>query len=137
MRTFAQLHALAKAASDDTDRYRYFRAMASVRDPQLADQVLRIAVSSEIPPQLVSLRVTMVDDVARFHPKAAWPVMRDRYDALVADLGPEAPGFLGQSIPEIFRHAAPLATIEAFLLRKIPADLHSFIDKGMGTRGRR
>ena len=41
--TFAQLHALAKAAKDEPSLERYYQALARVRDPALASQVVQIA----------------------------------------------------------------------------------------------
>jgi aminopeptidase N len=54
--TFDQLHAIAKAATEQSELERYFVTMMRVRDPQLAARAVQIALSSDIPPQAESLR---------------------------------------------------------------------------------
>ena len=57
--TFAQLHKLAKGAKDDTFMQRCYVALARVRDPELARQVVEIALSDEIPPQANTLEPSL------------------------------------------------------------------------------
>ena len=70
--TFAQLHTLAKGAKDDTFQQRCYAALSRVRDPQLARQVVQIALSDELPPQANTLSLRMIIGLAREHPKLSW-----------------------------------------------------------------
>ena len=91
--TFAQLHTLAKGAKDDTFLQRCYVALARVRDPQLARQVVQIALSDELPPQANTLGLRLFLRLAREHPRLSWDTYIANQDQLmksVSDRGTAA-----------------------------------------------
>ena len=85
--TFAQLHTLAKGAKDDTTMQRYFVALARVRDPELARQVVQIALSDEIPPQANTLGRRMIQRLARENPRLSWDTFIAHQDQIAEEGG--------------------------------------------------
>ena len=81
---FEQLHAIARAAGDETEQQRYYSALMQVRDPQLAQQAAQIAMSAEIPPQGAYWRLRLLVALAHEHPQLAWSTFIDNYVALLS-----------------------------------------------------
>jgi aminopeptidase N len=129
--TFEQLHTLAKAASDDSDKRRLYVALAGVRDPQLAERAAKIALDPEIPPQGVQLRLAMVGTLRTEHPQLAWKTFSSNIEMLMSPFGNLAPLFEAQFVPQIFWNSVPPDDMEAWLKSRLPAEMHPSITKGM------
>ncbi len=105
--TFEQLHALAKAATDDAAHRRLYLALAAARDPKLAEQVAGIALSSELPPQDIQLRLAMIGTLRRDHPQLGWSTFSDHAEMLLSPFGNLAPLFEAQYVPQLFWNSLP------------------------------
>jgi aminopeptidase N len=135
--TFDELHALAKQSGDAAEKTRLYQALALVRDPQLAAQAAKIALSPEIPPQLATLRMQMLFAMSSEHPKLAWATFGRGIEPLVAPFGSLAPLFEAQYVPQIFWDSLPPDEMEAWLKAHVPAEMAAQIAKGMdGARFR-
>ena len=55
--TFEQLHNIALAGKNETEKRRYYDVLMHVRDDALANRALDIALSAEIPPQSTTMRI--------------------------------------------------------------------------------
>jgi aminopeptidase N len=129
--TFEQLHALAKQARDDAEQTRFYLALASVRDRELAEQAAKIALGSELPAQAVQLRVQMVATLQNAQPALAWSTFSANSDMLLAPFGHMAPLFLAQYIPDFFWNSLPLDQLEGWIKAHVPAEMSLNIEKGM------
>jgi len=131
--TFAQLHALARSAKDETELSRYYFALMRVRDPGLARQALAIALSDEVPPQLRGQRIWLVSVVQRYHPQLAWRAFTSNVDMLIKPLSQRANLTLVQDVPEIYWNAVPLSDLHQWLSAHLPAELAPDLSRGMET----
>lgn len=129
--TFEELHALAKQSTDGALKSRLYLALAVVRDPKLAAQVAQIAVGSEIPPQLATLRMQMFFAMATERPKLAWGTFSGNVDSLLAPYGSLAPVIEAQYVPQIFWDSISPDRMEAWLKAHIAAQMAPQIVKGM------
>lgn len=130
---FEQLHALAKSATNETEQRRYYGALMRVRDPQLAEQAGKIALSDEIPPQADAIRVNLIFSLEDENPSLAWRLFTENNDQLMAPAASFAPLTIAQFAPEIFWNAVPLAEMERWVTAKVPAEMADFIARGMET----
>jgi aminopeptidase N len=131
--TFEQLHALAKAATNDADRDRYYAALMSVRNPQLAARAAQIALSPELPPQAAMTRVQLVIRLVDEHHQLSWSTFTDHVDNLMAPFPSEAPLVLAQSVPSAYWDSAPLDQLETWVRAHVPAEMSPNIERGMET----
>jgi aminopeptidase N len=132
--TFAQLHALAKGAKDDTFMERCYLALARVRDPDLARQVVQIALSDELPPQSNSLGRRLILGLAREHPRLSWDTYIANQDQLMKSLSSEdRPLRVAQQTPAVYWDALPLDQLEAWVRANIPAGVSGNLARGMET----
>jgi aminopeptidase N len=129
--TFDQVHALAKQAGDEADLQRYYSALDYVRDPQLAAQVVQIALSSELPPQAAQLRLRLVFGLARYHPQLAWSTFTDHQDAIMAPFPTFASLMIAQYVPVAFWDSLPLDQLESWVRAHVPAEMSVNVDRGM------
>ncbi len=129
--TFEQLHALAKAAKDDAAHRRLYVALAAARDPKLAEQVAGIALSSELPPQDIQLRLLMIGTLRQEHPQLGWSTYSDHAEMLMSPFGNLAPLFEAQFVPQFFWNSLPPDEIEAWIRAHVPAEMNDYIEKGM------
>jgi aminopeptidase N len=129
--TYEQLHALAKAAPNETELRRDYAALMKVRDPQLARQSAQLAVSPEIPPQAGAMRLRLVAGLAAENPQVAWVTLQGNVEMLMAPQGRYAPLILAQYSPEIFWDAAPLEQVEGWVKAHVPAQMADNIARGM------
>ena len=130
---FAALHALAKAAKNQTELQRYYMAMMRVGDPALAQQAIALALSTEIPKQADTLRMAMVLTVHDAHPALAWSTFQQNVDALLAPYQPSGPFILAQYAPEIFWDSVPLDELEGWIKPRLPAEVLPNLGRGMET----
>ena len=131
--TFDQVHAMAKQAKDEAELQRYYTALVNVRDPQLAAQVVQIALSSELPPQAVQLRVRMVFGLAGYHHELAWSTFSANVDSLLAPFPSFAPLMVAQYVPAGFWDSVPLDQLEPWVRSHVPAEMSDNVDRGMET----
>jgi aminopeptidase N len=132
--TFAQLHGLAKGANDDTLMERCYVALARVRDPDLARQVMQIALSDEIPPQANTLGLRLVVTLAREHPRLSWDTYIAHQEQLMKYASSEdRPLQVAQQTPAVYWDALPLNQLEAWVRANIPEAASDNLARGMET----
>jgi aminopeptidase N len=113
--TFDQLHAIAKAAKNETEVRRFYPMLMRVRDPQLAERAAAIALSPEIPPQADVLRMSLVFGLNGEHPELSWNTFTGNLDALTAANTGNRPNVLAKTTPDIFWNSVPLEKVEAWI----------------------
>jgi aminopeptidase N len=131
--TFAQLHQLAKSAGNETELERDYLALASVRDPGLAAQVLQLAVSDELPPQAATLKIRLVATLAERFGQASWKIFTANLDKLMQPFPSEATLILGQQVPAIYWDSLPLDELETWIKAHVPAEAADTVARGMQT----
>ncbi|HEX8954841.1 MAG TPA: M1 family aminopeptidase [Burkholderiaceae bacterium] len=129
--TFGQLHALAKAAKNETELERYYVALMKVREPELARQAAEIALSNEIPPQAAALRLRLVAVLDQENPALAWQTFSENPDALLTAYPQYGPMIISLQVPQIFWNAVPLDTLEAWVRKRTPAAMRPNVERGM------
>src|SRR5271170_1507068 len=103
----------------------------NVRDPGLAEQSARIALSSEIPPQVADLRLLLILHLAGRHQELSWTTLGTNSELLMAPYVGIAPLIISQYIPQIFWIGVPLADLETWVRAHVPAELSAKIEHGM------
>jgi aminopeptidase N len=132
--TFAQLHTLAKGAKDDTSMERYYVALARVRDPDLARQVVQIALSDELPPQANTLGRRLILLLSREHPRLSWDTYTANQDQIMKSVSSaERPLLIAQQTPVIYWDALPLDQLEAWVRTNTPKGASDNLARGMET----
>ncbi|MEO9054052.1 MAG: M1 family aminopeptidase [Steroidobacteraceae bacterium] len=132
--TFAQLHTLAKDAKDDTFMQRCYVALARVRDPALARQVVQIALSDELPPQANTLAIRLIIGLAREHPRLSWDTYIANQNQLMKAIQSEVrPLVIAQQSPAVYWDALPLDQLEAWARAHIPEGASKNLARGMET----
>jgi aminopeptidase N len=131
--SFEELHALAKAAKDEADMERYYTALMSVHDPQLAAQAAQIALSPESPPQAATLRSRLVFALADEHGQLSWSTFTGHVDSLMAPFPSSAPLRIAQYVPAIYWDSVPLDELEAWVRAHVPSEMSANVERGMET----
>jgi aminopeptidase N len=132
--TFAQLHTLAKGAKDDTFMERCYEALARVRDPDLARQVVQIALSDELPPQANTLGRRLIQVLAREHPRLSWDSYIANQDRLMKSMSSEDRALrVAQQTPAVYWDALPLDQLEGWVRANIPKGASDNLARGMET----
>ena len=132
--TFAQLHALCKGAKDDTFLERCYLALARVRDPQLAGQVVHIALSDELPPQANTLSLRLIVGLSREHPRLSWDTYVANQDQLMKSASSEDRALrVAQETPAVYWDAVPLDQLEAWVRANTPQGTADNLARGMET----
>jgi aminopeptidase N len=132
--TFAQLHTLAKDSKDDPFMQRCYVALARVRDPDLARQVVQIALSDEIPPQANTLGLRLILTLAREHPRLSWDSYVAHQDQLMKSVPSEGrPLVIAEQTPAAYWDALPLDQLEAWARANIPKGAADNLARGMET----
>jgi aminopeptidase N len=131
--TFDQLHAIAKATTEQAELERYFVALMRVRDPQLAARAVQIALSSDIPPQADSLRFQLIGVLAREHPQLSWNTFSTNSEKLLAQRIDFAPLIIAQYVPEMYWNGVPLPDLESWVRAHVPAEMSASVERGMET----
>ena len=130
--TFAALHGLAKGAKDQAELQRYYQALLRVRDPKLAEEASRIAMSSEIPPEAESVRIALVAELVDAHPQLSWKTFTTNVDQLTGASNPSfAPILIAQAVPQVYGTEIPLDEIQAFVHSKVPAEMNAEMERGV------
>ena len=132
--TFAQLHTMAKGAKDETAMERYYVALARVRDPDLARQVVQIALSDEIPPQANTLGRRLIQLLAREHPRLSWDTFIAHQDQIMKSMSSfDRALLLAQQTPAVYWDTLPLDQLEAWVRANIPEGASDNLARGMET----
>jgi aminopeptidase N len=132
--TFAQLHTMAKGAKDDTFMQRCYAALARVRDPALAPQVVQIALSDELPPQANTLGLRLVLTLAREHPRLSWDTYIAHQDQLMKSVPSDGRSLvIAEQTPGTYWDALPLDQLEAWARANIPKGASDNLARGMET----
>jgi aminopeptidase N len=129
--TFEQLHSMARQAKDDASRRRFYLALASGRDPKLAEQAARIALDPEIPAQAIQLRLEMVLGLHNQHPQLAWSTFSAHADMLLSPFGQLVPLAMSQMIPQYLWDGLPPDQLEVWIKARVPAQMSDNVAKGM------
>jgi aminopeptidase N len=130
--TFDRLHGLAQSTKDPTLASTYRAALMRVRNPQLAERALQIALSNDVPPQQESSRLRLVMTAADWNPKLAWGVFQTHTDQLTHRLSLfEKILTLANAVPPVFVDATAPEQIEAWLKANLPPNAAPYIAKGM------
>jgi aminopeptidase N len=127
---FNRLVALVRSARDETEFRRYSAALAGVPDARLAQRVLDLALSPEIPAQAESERLTLVYAVAERHPALSYRFLQDHADRLFRANSTEDSVFLAQELPEIYWDAESLDRIVAWVKAHTPREAAPELARG-------
>lgn len=128
---FDKLHALAKSAKDVTELTRFYTPLMQVRDPALAAEAARIALSPEIPPQAELLRLDLVGHLAVESPALAWATFTGNLETLMAPQASFAPLVIAQFSPQLYWNALPVDELEAWVKAHTPAEMADSVARGM------
>nr|AGU09876.1 Peptidase family M1 [uncultured organism] len=131
--TFEQLHAVARASHNETEVRRFYPILMRVRDPQLAAQAARIALSPEIPPQAEVIRMGLVLGLSGEHPQLAWTTFTGNLDALTAANPGNRPNILAKTAPEVFWNSIPLDTLQGWIKTRIEPGMADTLADSMET----
>jgi len=131
--SFDELHAIARAAKDETEMRRYYGVLPAVRDQALAQQAVQIALSPEIAPQADSLRLQLIMRLAGEHPQLSWQVFRDNSERLLKPMAANAPLVVADHLPEVYWNGVPLSDIEAWVRAHVPSEMEPYVERGMDT----
>jgi hypothetical protein len=128
------LHELAKGSKDDTFMARCYVALARVRDPLLAPQVVQIALSDELPPQANTLGLRLVLILAREHPRLSWDTYIGHQDQLMKSVPSDGRSIvIAEQTPGTYWNALPLDQLEAWVHANIPKGAYDNLLRGMET----
>ena len=130
-KTFDQLHTLIKETKDVAELRRFCMALAHARDPKLAESVAKIALSSDVPPQEITLRAQMLMTLGDEHPKLGWTTFSENEHQLLSPSGNLEPLFLAQYVPQMFWNSLPLDQLKTWILAHVPKEMATDVDKGI------
>jgi aminopeptidase N len=85
--TYDALHELARGTTNASERVRYYTALAAARDPALAEAALALALTDEVPTNLVGTLIFGVASAGE-HPELAWAFVQANFAALASRQGP-------------------------------------------------
>jgi aminopeptidase N len=122
---------LIKQTRDVAELRRLCIAIARVRDPKLAQDAAQLALSNELPPQEITLRMRMIQSLRGEHPQLAWKVFTANEKQLMSSAGNLEPMYLAQFVPQAFWNSLPLDQLEAWVLAHVPKEMTPDVDKGM------
>jgi aminopeptidase N len=109
--TYEQLIALARKATDTSERVRYYSAAAGARDPALARTTLELTLGNELPSTLVGILINTVAGAGE-QPELAWAFVRENLQSLASRQGPSFRNNFVSNFMTVFSdptHAAELA----------------------------
>ena len=130
-KTYDQLHTLIKQTQDVAELRRFCVALANVRDPKLAAVAAQFALSSEIPPQEITLRMHMIQTLRDEHPQLAWTLFAANEQKLLSPFGNLEPLFLAQYVPQTFWNSLPLDQLKSWVVARVPKEMAANVEKGM------
>ncbi len=117
--TWEQLHTRARAEDSFEQKRSLYGALASARDPQLAEKTLALALTDEL---IAPEAARLVQRVAHEgeHPELAWTFARAHLDAMLAKLSAVAANRYAPHIFEAFDDAARADELETFAKARLP-----------------
>jgi hypothetical protein len=105
-----------------------------VRDPDLARQVVQIALSDEIPPQANTLGRRLIQLLAREHPRLSWDTYIAHQDQIMKSISSfDRALLLAQQTPAVYWDTLPLDQLEAWVRANIPEGASDNLARGMET----
>jgi aminopeptidase N len=110
---YEQLLALARQATDTSERVRYYSAAAGARDPALARATLELALTDELPSTLVGTVINAVA-AAGEQPEVAWDFLRENFQTLANKQGPSFRNYFVSNFMTNFSDAARAAELAQF-----------------------
>jgi aminopeptidase N len=112
-RTYDALLALARRATDATERSRYYYAAAGALDPVLAKRTLALTLTDELPTTFVG---SMISTVAwgGEQPELALDFVLKNFSALSAKQGPSFRDYFVANLMTVFSEASRVAELEQF-----------------------
>jgi hypothetical protein len=111
--TYDALLALGRQTTSTEERMRYYGALASALDPDLARATLDLALTDELPPNLASQLISWVAGSAE-HRDLAWDFVKANFDRLAARSGPSFRDYFVAGLMRNFSDAAHAAELMAF-----------------------
>jgi aminopeptidase N len=124
--TWDQLHAMAKAASDPTDKSRLYSLLGASHDPALADKALALALGGEPP---VTVAPAIIRSVAGVFPERAFDFIMAHRTEVEAMIEPTSRSSFFASIPAGARDAATAQKLTAYAKAHMPASSRGEADK--------
>jgi aminopeptidase N len=126
--TWDQLHARARATDSFEQKRSLYIALASARDPALAERTLALSLTDEL---IAHDAARLVQRVAHEgeHPELAWKFAREHLEALFAKLPAIAANGYVPNIFEAFDDAARAAELEEFAKQNLPPDVGTAVAK--------
>ncbi len=131
--TFDQIHALAKAAKDQTSAERFYFALSAAKDPKLAQQAMQIAISSEIPPQAGNSVPGLVFRNSDWNPTLAFEFGKAHGKQIFASMAGMNMVFIALFAPQQLVDAAPLDQVRAWVTSLVPPGSDAYIERGMSA----
>jgi aminopeptidase N len=131
--TFESLHKVAQESKNETELRRYYAALMSVRDPELAQRAAQIALSPEIPAQADALRLQLIVELADEHQELSWKIFRDNSERLLQPFAANAPMIIAEYLPEGYWSGIPAADIETWVRAHVPQEMGAAVAQGMET----
>jgi aminopeptidase N len=112
-KSYDTLLALARKTTNTNERVRYYSAAASARDPALARETLELALTDELPSNLVGSVINSVA-AAGEQPDVAWAFVRRNFQALANKQGPSFRNYFVANFMTNFSDAARAAELADF-----------------------
>ena len=130
---FEQLHAIAKAAANETEVRRFYPVLMRVRDPQLAVQAAAIALSPEIPSQADVVRMGLVFALGDEHPQLSWKTFTENLDALTAPNPGNRPNVLAKNTPNVYWNSIPLEQLSSWIKPHLEQGMTQTLENSLDT----
>lgn len=118
--TYDQLHALARAAKTTEDKRRFYEAMQSARDPELARETLALSLGDEMSTSESTRNAAAV--AANGHAALAWDFACEHREALLGQMTSFGLNHYFPRIAEAFSDAARADELEHYVRRNFPPD---------------
>ena len=115
--TWDQLHALARATKDSLQKREFYTLLGLARDPSLARKALALVLSDEAP---ITLRPSILDAVAGYHPKMAFDFASANWKAINAMLEPDSRNEYVPRLAAASFSPAMIGKLEAYARAHIP-----------------
>ncbi len=128
--TFAALTDLARSARNETEFHWFAAAVGAVRDPHLAEQALRFALSSAVPAQAQDERIALIYAIANDHPALSYRFLQANATRLFQANSVEDSVFIAQEIPETYWDAAPIDEIVRWVKAHTPPEATPELARG-------
>jgi aminopeptidase N len=126
--TYDRLHELGRQSQNLEERLLYYSGMQMARDPLLADENLRIALSDELPPAAAAFSIFYVAFGGQ-HREAAWAFVRQNQKKLTEKLDGLNQLSYFPSLMTVFSDEERAEELEAFGKEHLPQDADKEVAK--------